>query len=958
MAAQSFLYSQSGVNPVPFLLAYPSVFWIVWLEGTGPGLLATAITGTAVWYFYVAPYKSFSISDPTSILGIVIFFMMGLAISILMPIAQKRRFSIILAPTERELRESERLYRTLFETMAQGVVYLSSDGSVISANPAAQEILGLSLDQLQGRTSADPRWKAIREDGSEFPANERPSMLALQTGKPVHNVNMGVLHPGENAHRWILINAVPEFLPGQTTPYQVSTTFTDVTDRKRAMEELERARNTLTEAQKIAHLGSFEYIAATQTTIWSEEEYRIYGLPPAEPSPTYDVMLKECIHPDDATLLHNTFTRAMQSKSAYELEHRIVRPDGSVRWVDDRAQPYFDEQGELLRYIGTSLDITERKRAEETLKKAYAGVEAKVVERTGELKLATEQLRAELAERKRSEFEKEQFFRFFQTSGDLMVIADPNGAFEKTNPACSELLGYSESELIAKPFVDFIHPDDKQSTLDEMASQIIWGSSLNFENRYRCKNGSFRWLSWRATYVKAEGATYATARDITASKQAEEALKNSEKEFRLLAEAMPQIVWITRADGWNIFFNQHWVDYTGQTLEESYGHGWNKPFHPDDRQRAWDAWQDATKNGAIYSLECRLRRADGAYKWWLIRGEPVKDAQGTILKWFGTCTDIDNLKEAEIALTKNQEALAIAKEAAESANRSKDLFLATLSHELRSPLTAILSWSQLIERGTLPPEKVKTGVRTIKESALSQQQLISDLLDVSRIVTGKLIFDRQPASVLEVLLAAVETVRPSAEQKSIVIEETIETPDLYITADPVRLKQALWNILSNSVKFTPNGGKIRVSLVGVEDSQGTKARITIQDNGKGIKAEFLPHLFGRFSQADSTSIRVHGGMGLGLSLVKSLVELQGGTVTASSSGEGQGATVTVTFPLLTESQKQGRATMPNPAHASSAESLDLAGLKILLIEDDERTRTTVDQVLVSLGATVKAASSA
>ena len=142
--------------------------------------------------------------------------------------------------------------------------------------------------------------------------------------------------------------------------------------------------------------------------------------------------------------------------------------------------------------------------------------------------------------------------------------------------------------------------------------------------------------------------------DITESQQLEEALKKSEYEFRMLAESMPQIVWITRPDGWNIYFNQQWVNYTGQTLEESYGHGWNKPFHPEDRQRAWDSWQNATKNGTTYSLESRVRRADGAYNWWLIRGVPVLDENGNILKWFGTCTDINELKCVEANLRESE----------------------------------------------------------------------------------------------------------------------------------------------------------------------------------------------------------------------------------------------------------------------------------------------------------------
>ncbi|WP_246590861.1 PAS domain S-box protein [Georgfuchsia toluolica] len=251
------------------------------------------------------------------------------------------------------------------------------------------------------------------------------------------------------------------------------------------------------------------------------------------------------------------------------------------------------------------------------------------------------------AERKLLELQKDQYLRFFTLSTEAMCIADPFGCFKQVNPALVLLTGYSEGELVTKPFLDFVHPDDRQRTADEMKRQVAVRPSLNFENRYVCKDGSVILLSWTAYFDKSDGFTYATARDITESRKLEEAIAANEKEFQLLAEAMPQIVWVTRADGWNTYINQQWVEYTGLTLAESYGHGWNKPFHPDDRQRAWDAWQNAVNSNGIYSLDCRLRRADGVYRWWLIRGVPVLDEHGKTYKWFGTCTDIDDIKQAE-----------------------------------------------------------------------------------------------------------------------------------------------------------------------------------------------------------------------------------------------------------------------------------------------------------------------
>jgi signal transduction histidine kinase/ActR/RegA family two-component response regulator len=314
--------------------------------------------------------------------------------------------------------------------------------------------------------------------------------------------------------------------------------------------------------------------------------------------------------------------------------------------------------------------------------------------------------------------------------------------------------------------------------------------------------------------------------------------------------------------------------------------------------------------------------------------------------------------EIEAKVVERTAQLEAAKVAAENANRAKDLFLATLSHELRSPLSAILSWTQLMERGVLSAEKMHVGIRTIKESVWAQNQLIGDLLDLSRIATGKLHIDRQPVDVAEVLRAAIEVIRPNAEQRGLQIVETFEPEGTFISADPARLKQSFWNILTNAVKFTPSGGTISICLVCSEEPDGHKVKVEFKDTGRGIKPEFLPHLFERFSQADPSSVRVHGGMGLGLSLVKSLVELQDGTITAESPGEGLGATFTLTFPLITQTVQPSADDQTHSEAISGPHRLNLEHLKVLLVEDGEKTRLALAQLLAAQGATVQAEASA
>jgi signal transduction histidine kinase/CheY-like chemotaxis protein len=265
---------------------------------------------------------------------------------------------------------------------------------------------------------------------------------------------------------------------------------------------------------------------------------------------------------------------------------------------------------------------------------------------------------------------------------------------------------------------------------------------------------------------------------------------------------------------------------------------------------------------------------------------------------------------------------------AERASRLKDEFLATLSHELRTPLNAILGWSQLLERGGVDAESLSEGLSAIARNARVQTQLIEDLLDLSRIVSGKMRLDVRPTAPAQVVAAAVESVLPAAAAKGIAIEADLDGAEgTMIDGDPARLQQVVWNLLTNATKFTPAGGTVRVSL----RRAGPHVRITVSDNGQGISADFLPFIFERFRQADGATTRKHGGLGIGLALVKQLVELHGGSVSAESAGPGQGATFVVTLPV--QALQDGRAVVDADSSSQRLEA-DLSGVRVLLVDDE------------------------
>ena len=298
-----------------------------------------------------------------------------------------------------------------------------------------------------------------------------------------------------------------------------------------------------------------------------------------------------------------------------------------------------------------------------------------------------------------------------------------------------------------------------------------------------------------------------------------------------------------------------------------------------------------------------------------------------------------------------------ARSAAEAANRMKDEFLATVSHELRTPLTAMLGWIWWLRRGTADPEAQTRAIETVERNARAQAQLVEDLLDVSRIVTGKLRLDVRAADLRDIIVAAVDSVRTAADGKGVTLDVHLPDTAASLSVDPDRLQQVVWNLLSNAIKFTPEGGGVEVTL----DARPTEASIVVTDTGAGISPEFLPYVFDRFRQAEASSTRTYGGLGLGLAIVRHLVELHGGTVRAASAGEGHGTTFTVKLPVRvarrTAAQEEVEARLQAAERPAQLRSGVLAGMRVLLVEDAEDTRELVGAVLEQHGATVIAVDS-
>jgi PAS domain S-box-containing protein len=388
----------------------------------------------------------------------------------------------------------------------------------------------------------------------------------------------------------------------------------------------------------------------------------------------------------------------------------------------------------------------------------------------------------------------------------------------------------------------------------------------------------------------AERERVEQAHEVTRSRErrTRAAAEASERHYRFLAETIPQQVWTAQPDGALDYVNRRALDYFSLGNASVLGAGWQQVVHPEDIEDSLARWRRSLSTGETYEVEFRLRDAGGVYRWHLARALPMRDAEGRIVKWFGTNTDIDEQKQLY--------------RLAQEANQMKDQFLAVVSHELRTPLTSIMGWAELLRLGILDEKGEKHAVEVIENSARSQAQLIGDLLDISRIITGKIRLNVQPLDLPPVIEAALDVVRPAAAARSIKLSARYDLRAAKVSGDPDRLQQIVWNLLSNAVKFTPEGGRVEVRLARV----GSHAELTVSDTGVGIAPEFIPYVFDRFRQADPSPTRAHGGLGIGLAIVRHLAELHGGEVSAESAGEGHGATFRLRLPLLNAGAKSKR----------------------------------------------------
>jgi PAS domain S-box-containing protein len=759
----------------------------------------------------------------------------------------------------------------------------------------------------------------------------------------------------------------------------ISGVCVDVTRRKRSEEAARETTERLSLALAAGRLGDWVWNVSSDLVTLSDRAAQIFGLPPGE-SITW-TQLRDLLHPDDRESARVAVEIALANRTDYDFEYRVRLPSEVEVWIAARGRGTYTATGEVVGMIGVVQDITAKVEAERALR------------------------------------EREQFSRtIIESSRDCIKTLALDGTLTWISDSGSRVLGVSDARtLVGKPYLEFWGGEERTAAAAALATAAsggtgtFVGSTVGDQERV--------WNVVISPILDASGtpaSLLAVSRDVTERIAIERALREETRVLEVLhktgatltaqldMQTLLQTVTdaatdLTGAKFGAFFYNmrdENGDAYQLYTLSGAPLSAFERLGHP----RATPIFAPTFRGEGV--IRCDDVRADPRYGHWAPHhGTPpghlpvrsylavsvvARDGQVFGGLFFGhpevsvftakserlvsaiaaqAAIAIDNARLYEASQKASEErgklleSERFARTQAERMSAMKDEFLAVLSHELRTPLSAILGWSQVMRHRTPANADIAKGLEIIERNARAQTQLIEDLLDMSRVVSGKMRLDVQSISPQAFIEAAVEAVRPAANAKRISIDVLLDPSAGPIYGDSGRLQQVMWNLLSNAIKFTSDGGRVQVLLERVE----SRIEISVADTGAGIDPEFLAHVFERFRQADASTTRRHGGLGLGLAIVKHLVEQHGGSVHAHSPGEGRGATFTVKLPVMITHRAAGEArTHPTVESLSDAEfqMLDLEGLKLVVVDDEPDARLLVTRVLEECGAQVFAASSA
>jgi PAS domain S-box-containing protein len=825
---------------------------------------------------------------------------------------------------------AERLQVTL-ASIGDGMIATDRNGRVSYLNKVAESLTGWKQVEASGR-DIEEVFRIVNEDTRQ--PVENPALLAMRDGRIAGTANHTLLITRSGVEIPIDDTGAPMRTPGGAV-FGAVLIFRDITERRRA----EKEREILAKQSRMLNSGFDAIIvrdSGDRVISWNQVAEQLYGWTADEASGrvTHELFNTIFSKPLDE------ITRDLHRDSRWEGELIRSRKDGSFvtvlsHWILDR-----DAQGQPRSVLEINIDISARKRAEEALR------------------------------------EQHEWFRVTLSSiGDAVIATDTKGVVTLLNPVAESLTGWKQQEAAGQPLervFRIVNERTRREVENPALRAIREGVIVGLSNHtvLIARNGTETPIDDAGSPIRdADGKTVGAVlifRDVTVRRRAERmqaelfererVARQSERAARETAEAAELRLKLALDGGrlgtWDYNIAAGKVACS-PGFEQIHGYqpgtfpgtfeAFQDEIHPEDRDRVLMAIREAIDQQRDHHIEYRIVRKDGSVRWLEGRGCLFLDDHQSPDRMIGVCVDVTERRQASEA--DNQARLA-----AEEANRTKDEFLAMLSHELRNPLSSILGWASVLRSGQMPLERATQALEVIDRNARLEAQLVESLLDLSRITAGKLQLDSERIELAALLGSVMDSLRPAADEKGINLQISTE-PDVVIVGDSARLQQIFSNLLTNAVKFTPRGGQVQVRLCRV----GSNAQIQVADDGGGIDSDLLPHIFDRFRQGESTKGRSHGGLGLGLAIVRELVQAHGGSVLAESPGRGRGSTFTVTFPIPAVIPAHIEAASSRLVHTGNA---SISGLQVLVVDDDADARELIGLTLDSRGARVHLVTSA
>ncbi|MGN6547853.1 MAG: PAS domain S-box protein [Aureliella sp.] len=965
---------------------------------------------------------------------------------------------------EDQLRDQTEWLSVTLSSIGDAVLTTDHEGRVTFLNPEAE--------RMTGWTDAEARERPLHEvfqiinEHTREPV-EPPVHRVLQEGVVVGMANHTVLVARDGVRRPIEDSAAP--IRRGSDVAGVVLVFRDVTEKNTARVAIEESEQRFRQlAEHITDVfwiadparPKVLYVSPAYTQIWNRSSESLYQRPRS--------FLKS-IHREDRPQVLEAIGRQARGETTTE-EFRVVRPDGSVRWVSDRAFPIKDESGRVYRVAGIAEDITERRLASEALRESEARLR-----------------------------------RIVESNVIALVVGDYQGRVIEANDAYLQLVGYSREDLRKGRlnFIELTPPEFQDLDRRAMEQMATSGRHDPFEKEYMRRDGTRVPVLVGTAYLGKDkngnelGVKFVL--DLTERKKAEQALRESEEKLRLMADTIPQLAWMARPDGYIFWFNRRWYEYTGLEHEQVEGWGWQAVHDPQYLPEVLKNWRSSLASGKPFGMVFPLKGNDGQFRPFLTRVNPLRDQDGQILYWFGTSTDISEQKRAEdafrflaeasaalatvvdyqstlqmvatlavprfgdwcavdiaqpngtlmrravthvdaekvhlayelaqrypfqgdsavgppmvartgqpeilqmvpesllVALSRDRDHLELLRqlglksylsvpmkargkvigvltfvsstgrhysesdlevaedlahragvavenarlyEALKDADRRKDEFLATLAHELRNPLAPIRTGLEVLKLAG-DDRNLANETREVMQKQLEHMvRLVDDLLEVSRITRGKLQLRKERVELNSAITSAIEAARPLIDDAGHTLKLNLLPEPIYVDADPTRLSQIFTNLLSNAAKYTDRAGVIELTVTRNEEH----LTVSVRDSGIGIPAEHLSKIFEMFSQVDSAIERSQGGLGIGLSLVRALVEMHGGAVEAKSEGPGKGSEFIVRLPILKTHKEQ-----PQEAPPSEETRRRFANHRILVVDDNKDAARCLAMLLKIMG---------